>query len=182
MGAKSRRQSRSAAPENPLPASVGPTGCRAASDVEAQLAALERLSYAELKAAWAGWFRKKPPPRLSPHLLRLGIGWKIQERAFGGLSAATKRRLRTIRDGKDAPPALRPGSQLVREWHGRMHVVRVTDEGFEWNSRNWRSLSVIAREITGQRWSGPRFFGLKSDQSAGKKQKADQPQDLSSDG
>jgi hypothetical protein len=102
-------------------------------------------------------------------LLLLGVAWKVQEQAYGGLGAATKRRLADLadaleRDGdvtRGRVARLRAGVKLVREWHGKTHTVIVREEGFEWRGRHWRSLSVIAREITGGHWSGPRFFGLK---------------------
>jgi hypothetical protein len=98
----------------------------------------------------------------------LAVGWKLQERALGGLSGGARRELvqlaGTIASGSDLPKArrvrLKPGARLVREWGGQTHEVLVAEGGFVWRDRTWRSLSVIAREITGARWSGPRFFGL----------------------
>jgi hypothetical protein len=98
----------------------------------------------------------------------LGVAWKIQEQVYGGLSGATKRRLAELattleRDGdvrRGRVTLLRPGARLVREWRGEIHSVTVQENGFEWQGRRWRSLSVIAREITRGHWSGPRFFGL----------------------
>ena len=141
-----------------------------AEKIEAQLAALDELSYRELRAEWLRWYQIEPPARLSRHLLLLGVGWKIQEWAYGGLSTAAKRRLATLaktldQGGQIRPDPkrrLRPGARLVREWHGRTHTVTVVEGGFEWQGKVWRSLSSVAREITGQRWSGPRFFGLLS--------------------
>ena len=91
-----------------------------------------------------------------------------QEQALGGLSAATRRRLAGLaqmleRDGdvtRNRVTRLRPGAKLVREWRGETHTIAVLDDGFEWQGRRWRSLSAIAREISGGHWSGPRFFGL----------------------
>jgi hypothetical protein len=102
------------------------------------------------------------------NLLMLGVAWKIQEQAYGGLGAATKRRLADLaktleRDGdvtRNRVARLKPGARLVREWRGGSHTVIVRDDGFEWEGRHWRSLSAIARKITGVQWSGPRFFGL----------------------
>ena len=99
----------------------------------------------------------------------LGVAWKIQEQAHGGLGAATKRRLADLaktmeKNGdvtRDRVTCFKPGARLVREWHGETHTVIVLEDGFQWKGRRWRSLSVIAREITGVHWSGPRFFGLK---------------------
>jgi Protein of unknown function (DUF2924) len=94
--------------------------------------------------------------------------YRTQEIAFGGLSKATLRRLASLAaefesDGRIAPPAqprIKPGARLVREWHGRTHAAVVTEDGFEFEGKLYRSLTSIAREITGAGWSGPRFFGL----------------------
>ncbi len=139
-----------------------------AMQVAEKLAALPRMSKADLRAEWRRLFRSQPPPRLGRDLMVLALGWKIQEKAHGGLTLAEKRRLTQIADdlkvhGRPPPRSairLKPGAKLIREWHGKTHHVLVLDEGFEWNHRSWRSLSVIAREITGTPWSGPRFFGL----------------------
>ncbi len=98
----------------------------------------------------------------------LAIAWKIQVKAHGGLTAAEKRRLGRIATDirahggplKNSTIHVKPGLKLVREWRGETHDVLVLENGFEWNGQCWRSLSAIAREITGTPWSGPRFFGL----------------------
>ncbi len=98
----------------------------------------------------------------------LAIAWKIQVKAHGGLTAAEKRRLVRIAEdnkahggpSKNSTIHVKPGLKLVREWRGETHDVLVLENGFEWNGQRWRSLSAIAREITGTPWSGPRFFGL----------------------
>lgn len=138
------------------------------TDVKFRLQALEQMDYAALRAEWRRHFRANPPKRVARDLLVLGVAWKIQEQAYGGLSAATKRRLADLaktmdRDGdvtRNRVARLKPGAKLVREWRGNTHTVTVIDEGFEWKGRHRRSLSAIAREITGVHWSGPRFFGL----------------------
>jgi hypothetical protein len=102
-------------------------------------------------------------------LLIRGITYKLQERAYGGLSTATARKLEQAAAdppgrgaAKPAPPiALKPGTRLVREWRGVTHMVLIHADGIEWRGQRYRSLSVVAREITGARWSGPRFFGLR---------------------
>ena len=112
--------------------------------------------------------RSPAPKRVARDLLVLGVAWKIQEQAYGGLGAATKRRLADLaktmqRDGdltRNRVARLKPGAKLVREWRGKTHTVIVVEDGFEWKGWHWRSLSAIAREITGVHWSGPRFFGL----------------------
>ena len=91
------------------------------------------------------------------------LAHEIQCRAFGDLSAATRRLLRQAlaADGTThRTRQLAPGARLIREWNGRTHEVAVVADGFRWQGRTWSSLSRIAREITGTAWSGPRFFGL----------------------
>jgi Protein of unknown function (DUF2924) len=136
--------------------------------VAAKLQAIERMDYATVRDEWRRLYRVQAPKRVSRSLLMLGVAWKIQEQAYGGLSAVAKRRLADLaknleRDGdvtRNRVARLRPGAKLVREWRGQTHKVIVLEDGFEWKGTRWRSLSVIAREITGVHWSGPRFFGL----------------------
>ena len=112
--------------------------------------------------------------RLSRELLTRAITYKLQERALGGLSNSTLRKLESRNvepTGGDArkataPISLKPGTRLVREWRGVTHTVLVHADGVEWNGRRYRSLTVIAGEITGAHWSGPRFFGLRKPASA----------------
>ena len=126
------------------------------------------MDYHALREEWRRLYRAPPPPRVYRALLELGIAWKIQERAYGGLRTTTRRKLsnlvRTLDQEGDLVPerqrVLRPGARLIREWHGTTHTVLVVEGGFEWQGKTWRSLSAIARAITGVRWSGPRFFGL----------------------
>ena len=140
-----------------------------AQNVAARLEALEQMDHAALRAEWRRLYRTHPPKHVSRDLLMLGVAWKIQEQAYGGLGAATKRRVADLaktleRDGdvtRSRVARVRPGAKLVREWRGETHIVIVREDGFEWKGRHWRSLSVVAREITGGHWSGPRFFGLK---------------------
>jgi hypothetical protein len=99
---------------------------------------------------------------MSPSLLRLALAWEIQARAYGGLSRETRRTLDQLAAAKTRTTSVSPGMRLVREWNGRAHVVVVGDDGvIRWDEREWRSLSEVARAITGTRWSGPAFFGLK---------------------
>jgi len=146
-------------------------GARKRADLDAlnaQLAALSELGAPELRAEWRRLYRSHPPKLLRRDLLQLGVAWKLQERALGGLSAATKRQLdelaRTMATKSDLAKArkvtLKPGARLVRAWGGETHEVLVVEDGFLWQGKTWRSLSVIAREMTGTHWSGPRFFGL----------------------
>ena len=134
-----------------------------------RLAALADLDAVGLRAEWRRLYRSHPPLHIRRDLLVLAIAWKLQERVHGGLTTAQKRKLAGIaeelrRNGDlSAGPAIRlkPGLRLVREWRGETHDVLVLEDGFEWNGKRRRSLSAIAREITGTHWSGPRFFGLK---------------------
>jgi len=153
-------------------------GAQKRADTEAlasELAALSERDAAALRTEWRRLYRSEPPKRLSRDLLELAVAWKLQERVLGGLSAATKRRLselmRTMAEKSDLPAArtatLRPGARLIREWNGETHEVLVVEDGFQWNGKTWASLSVIAREMTGTRWSGPRFFGLKTGRTDG---------------
>lgn len=128
------------------------------------VAEIEKAPRAALLEAWAELFEDPPPPHVSVRLLRLMIADEIQWRASGRLRPALMRRLAKL-DGdahSDGKPRIKPGTRLVREWHGRKHVVEITATGFEWRGETWTSLSAIAREITGTRWSGPRFFGVRT--------------------
>jgi len=135
------------------------------TDIEAQITALEALSTSELRIQWQQLYRATPPTRLSRDLLVRGIAYLVQECAIGGLSASTIQRLRSLatsseRRGGTGDASLRPGTKLFREWHQKVHTVSVLDEGFEYQGERYRSLSRIARQITGVAWSGPRFFGV----------------------
>lgn len=145
-------------------------------DVEGQLAGLSRAEYPELQIAWQRLFRSRPPRKLGRETLELAVAWKLQERATGGHGSPTKRQLvglaeslRTSGDiAKVRVVALKRGATLLREWNGETHQVLVLDSGFQWRGGRWTSLSAIAREITGTRWSGPRFFGLDRGPAQGK--------------
>ena len=138
------------------------------ANLEERLAALALMSHAELRAEWRRLYRAHPPQKIGRDVLELGVAWKLQEKALGGTSAATKRRLaeldRILESKGDLAKAravrLRPGAKLVREWRGETHDVFVTESGFLWRGESWRSLSAIALEITGTHFVGPRFFGL----------------------
>jgi len=156
------------AEESVLSATRCPAAGSPTDSVDAELKALEQMDHAALRAEWRRLYRLQPQARVARELLMLGVGWKIQERAYGGLRAATKRTLTELsksleRDGdvtRSRVTRLKPGVKLIREWHGKTHTVVVLEDGFEWRGKQWRSLSVIARTITGMHWSGPRFFGL----------------------
>ena len=123
-----------------------------------------------LDELWREWRRlyNNDAPRISRDLLILGIAYRRQEIAHGGLGKATLRKLKTLaktlcttgRVGATPSLTLKPGARLVREWRGRTHTVTVTEDGFEYGSVSYASLTKIAKKITGTHWSGPRFFGL----------------------
>ncbi|MFC6637156.1 DUF2924 domain-containing protein [Sulfitobacter sp. JBTF-M27] len=111
---------------------------------------------------WRQLFGHPPPKGLSSPFLRRFIAFELQSRRQPGLPKDFRRKLARATGGQTTRPSssLKPGGRLLREWHGVTHVVEVTQEGFRWKGQTHRSLSAIAREITGARWSGPRFFGL----------------------
>jgi len=118
--------------------------------------------------AWEELFGRPPPKKTSRELLTHAIAWEIQARRHGGLKPRVQRRLerlaRELKTGQmspDSTPRFRPGTRLVREWQGEAHRVSVLEDGFEYRDTRYASLSKIAREITGTRWSGPAFFGLR---------------------
>ena len=130
------------------------------------LGRLAEMPPEELKQEWARRFGA-PAPSLSPNLLRLGIGYKLQEQRLGGVSWSTRSLLRQVAaragkgGGSNPPPRkLTPGTRLVRDWHGVGHTVIVMDKGFEYDGKHWKSLTAIAKAITGGHWNGPLFFGL----------------------
>ena len=126
------------------------------------LAEVGLLDYAGLKARYQEVLGRLPPPRLSLDLLRRAIAYQLQSDWLGGLSPKVDKLLQSNISPRtlNGHRALEPGSQLVREWQGEMHVVDVVDGGYRWQGERYASLSAVAREITGTRWSGPRFFGL----------------------
>ena len=139
-------------------------------EFEHEIAKLPALPRAELVERWIALYRTPPPKGLGQRLLICAIGYEMQARRYGGLKPAVGRRLRKLGDASTnheqrnagTPSRLQPGTRLVREWNGHTHVVEVVDKGFIWKGDRHRSLSAIARAITGAHWSGPRFFGVTS--------------------
>ncbi|WP_022698125.1 DUF2924 domain-containing protein [Euryhalocaulis caribicus] len=133
-----------------------------AEKVAVQLASLETMGLYDLKQEWERRIGAPPPGRTSETFMRRVLAQWIQEQAYGGLSPAVRRKLKAIAAGDEMParPSLKKGARLVREWNGVTHQVEVAERGFFWREKHFRSLSAVAREITGARWSGPRFFGL----------------------
>ncbi len=138
--------------------------------IPARLAALKTASLPDLKAQWRDLFGTEPPPFNRPYLPSR-LAYRIQELAYGGLKPETRARLEALGEQLDggnvvlrrvrADSRPLPGTRLVREWQGVQHVVTVLPDGFDWEGRPYRSLSAIARAITGTRWNGWTFFGLK---------------------
>jgi len=135
---------------------------------------LNRLSRAELRALWTQESGDKAPATLGRDVLALAIAYGRQERLYGGLTKPVANELdrlldRGLRDGgtnrRAAPttPLPRTGTVLVREWQGTTHQVTVVNDGFLWKGQTYRSLSSIAHAITGTKWNGPRFFGMREE-------------------
>lgn len=144
-----------------------------------KIAALPKLSQGQLKGLWREYFGDEPPAYRRGFLIR-GLAHRIQELAYGGLSPAHLARLealieeeeavRTGRKARRRPPKgeqLLVGTRLVREWKGVDHEVTVIEDGFEYQGRRFWSLSAVARAITGTRWNGPLFFGLRTQRGKG---------------
>ena len=135
------------------------------SKFEQDITALAEVPTDQLRVRWEK-IEGSPAPSGAAPLLRRLRAQRRQERRYGGLPALVKRELERIADGAPvrAPvqprPQLTAGTRLVREWNGRTITVEVSEDGFEHDGRSWRSLSEIARHVTGAQWSGPRFFGL----------------------
>ncbi len=127
------------------------------------LAEIESMDRAGLVAAWNAVFASPVPKRLSSPFLRRYLAFEMQAQERGGLPKGFVGKLhKAVRDDKGKlSPTLKPGGRLIREWNGVTHVVDVVENGFLWKGQRYTSLSPIARAITGARWSGPRFFGLK---------------------
>ena len=124
---------------------------------------IEAMDRATLLAAWERLFDTPVPKGLSQAFLRRILAFEVQARRMGGLPKGFLKQLdRLVKDG-DPTSGPAPGGRLLREWNGKTHVVDILDDGYRWKGDTYRSLSAIARAITGTRWSGPRFFGLKED-------------------
>ena len=143
------------------------------SSITKRLASLPNLSKPALCDLWKRLFTKDPPLAIRKDLMLRIVAHRLQGQEFGGLSDASCRRLRqlaaTIEADPDAVvsnrPPIKPGTRLVRQWKEQVHVVEVETEGYEYRGSRYENLSEIARLITGTRWSGPLFFGLKAKQS-----------------
>jgi hypothetical protein len=146
------------------------TACREA------LSRLTELDLGELRQQWRTLYNAEASPHLSRELLVRAVAYRMQEVALGGLRPQRQRQLRQIAQklnqtgAANIPrPELKPGTRLVREWQGRTYDVLVLDGGFSWQGTHHRSLSALARKITGTAWSGPLFFGLKPNRPANRR-------------
>ena len=136
--------------------------------LEKDLVALAAMPPVPLRERWAAMGAGQAPSVPTP-LLRRMLAQRLQEKRRGGLPLLVVRELEragSVGSGAEPtrprqPVTLTPGTRLIREWNGQTIAVEVTEDGFTWNERSWRSLSEIARAVTGAHWSGPRFFGLK---------------------
>ena len=140
-----------------------------------EIAELPRLNRAQLREKWQLALKKEPPAHLRKQLLVPLLAYKLQEQAYGGLRPEVKRRLRELANSFEsesnranakhvARRPIKPGTRLIRQWQGETHHITVCDDGFDYNGKKYSSLSKIARLITGTRWSGPLFFGIKQNQ------------------
>lgn len=143
-----------------------------ADDIGNCAAHIDQNDMGSLRDMWTQVYGLAPPPRVGRDILVLALAWNVQAKNGNGLSrwarAAVQRVKAEIKDGKVQienvafPKTPTPGTTLIREWNGTTHQVLVLDRGFAYEGRVWRSLSQIAGEITGSRWNGPAFFGLRS--------------------
>ena len=143
--------------------------------VLARLAALKAMTVRELKAEWERLLGSAPPNN-SRSFLEQRLAYRIQELTFGGLAKPTVRLLDALADEVEGRKVRKSviadprnpviGTRLVREWEGLEHVVTVLKDGFDWQGRRYKSLSAVARDITGTRWNGYRFFGLRERKDA----------------
>jgi hypothetical protein len=153
-----------------------PRGTIADAALEAEIGRLPGLSLLDLRHRWKTLFGHPAPKSLRRNFLARAVAYQMQVEAYGGLSVATKRRLREIataaRNG-DANAILgtsriKPGTQMIRQWRNTTHTVTTLVEGFEWNGSTYKSLSAVANAITGTNWNGFAFFGIKRAPSSNK--------------
>jgi hypothetical protein len=139
------------------------------SEVENRLALLPRMSKAQLLALWKQLFKTPSPRHVRRDLLIRFLAYRMQGQAYGELNPATRKRLKELARKFEAnpnvelssAPRIKPGTRLIRDWRGQSHRVTVLQNGYEYAGKRFSSLSQIARLITGTRWSGPLFFGLR---------------------
>lgn len=137
-------------------------------EVEEKLQAIYAMSRDELVGEWRRHYRAAPPERVRRDLLELGVAWKLQEKLLGGFKRSVLSNITRMAEDlnqhgeirKVNSATIKPGARLIREWSGRLYEVTVLEDGYLFEEKTYKSLSSIASEITGVRWSGPRFFGL----------------------
>jgi hypothetical protein len=132
-----------------------------AHEVIADVEALTGLGLEDLRTCWRARYGA-PPTLRSPELLRLALAWRMQADVFGGLNRDLRQSLNRKGLKKDLGAGLSTGARISREWQGRRYDVDAVDGGYRYDGRIYRSLSEVARAITGVRWNGPRFFGLRA--------------------
>jgi hypothetical protein len=142
-----------------------PAKAPAASDLEAELARIAGMNINELRSLWREREGREPPSGFSKDLLARALAYAIQEERLGGLSKEVKKLLANPDAQAEPPRRIKVGSVIVREYAGARHEVFVVEGGFSWQGKSYPSLSAIAKEITGTRWNGPRFFGLREGQA-----------------
>jgi hypothetical protein len=143
--------------------------------IDAEIGRLRDLDVGDLRARWRTVFKRRPPPHLPRHLLFRVLAYRLQVDHFGDLDTESRRLLDVARSPEDAGKRavdtsrltsdVRPGTILAREWNGRIQRVTVLADGFAWNGKTYPSLSKVALAITGTRWNGPKFFGMRDKQS-----------------
>jgi len=143
--------------------------------IHRKIAELQGLDTPTLRTLWGEAFGRPPPKRTRRDLLLRALAYQIQAKKIGGLRPITCRRLARAAENVSAGrmpsaknPAIKLGTRLLREWHGVTHEVIVQETGVQYRGETWASLSAVAREITGTRWSGPLFFGLKGRRNDGR--------------
>lgn len=133
--------------------------------IKTEIVRIRSLKIDDLRGLWRATFKKDVPKALTKDLIARMLIWRLQEQAFGGFDRATLKVLESYAKGQPVvaqrPRRLKPGTELVREYQGERHTVIVMTEGFAWRGITYKSLTTIAKEITGTNWSGPRFFGLR---------------------
>jgi hypothetical protein len=142
-----------------------------ADALDVEIAHLRDLDISALRARWRNLFRRAPPPHLPRHLLFRVLAYRLQADRLGDLDAESQRLLdataspeeagKRVAEVKPLTTEVRPGTILAREWNGRMHRVAVLADGFAWSGKTYPSLSKVTQAITGTRWNGPKFFGLR---------------------
>jgi hypothetical protein len=142
-----------------------------ADALDVEIAHLRDLDISALRARWRNLFRRAPPPHLPRHLLFRVLAYRLQADRLGDLDAESQRLLdataspeeagKRVAEVKPLTTEVRPGTILAREWNGRMQRVAVLADGFAWSGKTYPSLSKVTQAITGTRWNGPKFFGLR---------------------